>query len=362
MRIGVDARMLGASGIGRYIESLIRYVPKLSPKDDFVLFMRENHKAEGNNITVVRADIPWYSMQEQMKLLASFQKAHLDLLHVPHFNVPLFYRDRFVVTIHDLTHTKVSVDRATTLSPWLYRAKRLAYERVISHAVFDAQKIITVSNAVKDEIIAQYQIPRSKVVVTHEAVEKGFCTERRARPLRDPYFFYVGNAHPHKNLERLLRAFSQVRKKEPTACLVLAGKEHFFWQRLKDEARRDNLTDGVLFAGGIDDQKLEAYYQHAVAYVFPSLSEGFGLPILEALKCGTRVIASNIPALREIGGEVVTYVKPHDSDALARIMCEHLEGKPSSTWSHQVSKHLKQFSWRELAEETLTVYREALAT
>lgn len=361
MRIGIDARMLGQSGIGRYIESLVRYVPKLDRRDEYYLFMRDSIKPLGPNIHIIKADIPWYSMQEQMKLVKIFQDTKLDLLHVPHFNVPLFYRDRFVVTIHDLTHTKVSMQRATTLSPWLYRAKRLAYQRVVEHAVHDSKKIITVSQAVRREIVSTYTVPADKVVVTHEAVEKRFCSITRARPIDEPYFFYVGNAHPHKNLERLLRAYSLVRQQKPHIKLVLAGKEHFFWQRLRDEARREGLVEGVLFVGGVSDEQLESYYQHAVSYVFPSLSEGFGLPILEALKCGTRVIASNIPALREVGGDLITYVDPYSEEKIAEAMVRHCKTVPSKSWRAQVAPHIRTFSWEDLAVKTLEVYREVLS-
>lgn len=354
--------MLGQSGIGRYIESLVRYVPKLDRVDEYYLFMRDSIKPLGPNTHIIKADIPWYSMQEQMKLVKIFQDARIDLLHVPHFNVPLFYRDRFVVTIHDLTHTKVSMQRATTLSPWLYRAKRLAYQRVVEHAVYDSKKIITVSQAVRREIVSTYTVAADKVVVTHEAVEKGFCSVKRARPIDEPYFFYVGNAHPHKNLERLLRAYTLMRQQKPDIKLVLAGKEHFFWQRLRDEARRDGLVEGILFVGGVSDEQLEAYYQHAVSYVFPSLSEGFGLPILEALKCGTRVIASDIPALREVGGDLVTYVDPYSEEKIAEAMVHHCKTAPSKSWRAQVATHIHTFSWKDLAVKTLEVYREVLSS
>ncbi|MDP3724049.1 MAG: glycosyltransferase family 1 protein [bacterium] len=366
MRIGIDARMIGQTGIGRYITNLVLELAKLDSKTEYKIFVRHPRDLplKAKNFTPIVANIPWYSLQEQIKLTRLFQKADIELLHVPHFNVPFFYNGRFIVTIHDLTHTRVNLKRATTLAPWLYQAKRLAYMRVLNHALGNSQHIITVTNAVKNEILSMYKIPSKKILVTPEAVAASFGMKRHPRLLNDPYFFYVGNAHPHKNLERLVEAFLSISEKERKGHkLVLAGREHYFWERLKQEIKARPGFENVVFQGSVSDLELEAWYQHATAFVFPSLAEGFGLPVLEAMKCGTPVVISRIPALNEIGGDLPTFFDPKSVEDIAQGLRKALgmTEKERSVWSKKAIAHAKTFSWSKMATQTLDLYRSLVS-
>ena len=363
MRIGIDARMIGQTGIGRYITNLVLELARLDRETEYKIFVRHPRDlpVKANNFVPIVANIPWYSLQEQIKLTRLFQKADLELLHVPHFNVPFFYKDPFIVTIHDLTHTRMNLKRATTLSPWLYQAKRLAYTRVLTHALSDSLKIITVTNAVKDEILSMYKIPPKKIVVTPEAVAAGFGRKRRARPMKASYFFYVGNAHPHKNLERLIEAFLSIPEKERKETkLVLAGREHYFWERLKRETQGKKEAADIVFQGSITDDELEAWYQNATAFVFPSLAEGFGLPVLEAMACGTPVVASSIPPLHEIAGRLPIFFDPKSVEDMTTSLRKvlSLTKEERIAWSKKAIARAKIFSWNKMATQTLTLYRE----
>lgn len=169
MRIGIDARFYGpkAKGLGRYAEKLLQYLDKIDQKNDYIVFLRkENFKKfqpSSDNFKKVIADFRWYSLAEQIRMPLLTRKYNLDLMHFPHFNVPLFYQGKFIVTIHDLILTRFPTERASTLGPFLYKMKHLLYKLVIRQAIKKAQKIITVSNFSKKDIEDNFPLAKGKV-------------------------------------------------------------------------------------------------------------------------------------------------------------------------------------------------------
>src|SRR3989344_2595269 len=160
MKIGIDARFVGPQGrgLGKYTEKLILNLAKIDAKNQYVIFLREANWSylpitKYKNFTKILADVPWYSAQEQYKLPPIFKSQNLDLLHVPHFNVPVFYRGKFIVTIHDLIHHKFSETSATTKNPIIFKLKRLGYKKVIENAIYKSEKIITPSKYVKGDVV-----------------------------------------------------------------------------------------------------------------------------------------------------------------------------------------------------------------
>ena len=160
MKIGIDARFVGptGTGLGKYTEKLIINLLKIDRQNRYLIFLRKNNWdyfsfSKSANFTKILANVPWYSLTEQLKLPKIFAKENLDLLHVPHFNVPILYRDKFIVTIHDLIHNQYAEYATTTKNPIVFKIKRFAYKKVISHAVAKSQKILTPSYSVKNEIV-----------------------------------------------------------------------------------------------------------------------------------------------------------------------------------------------------------------
>src|SRR3989339_1308260 len=225
MRIGIDARFYGpiGKGLGRYTQKLVENLEKIDSVNEYFIFLRkqnfEDYVPKNKNFQKILADYRWYTWQEQIFFPRLLKKYQLDLLHFPHFNVPLFYRGKSVVTIHDLILIHFPTVRNSTLSPFLYKLKFLAYKMVIKSAIRRSNRVIAVSKFTKKDILENYpEAPNEKVVVTYEACED-YCLLSPEKDqeillkygIMKPYILYVGNAYPHKNLERLVLAFKKAR-------------------------------------------------------------------------------------------------------------------------------------------------------
>jgi glycosyltransferase involved in cell wall biosynthesis len=173
---------------------------------------------------------------------------------------------------------------------------------------------------------------------------------------------YVGNAYPHKNLDRLLVAFKQVIARQQNARLILIGKKDFFYERINKRIKELNLKKNVITLHNVTDEKLPSMYSNALALVFPSLMEGFGLPAVEAMANATLVIASDIPALREICGDTAIYFDPSNTEDLARKLQNVLRTPNASEYREKqklAKERIKMFSWNKMAKQTLEVYKDS---
>lgn len=373
MRIGIDARFYGplTKGIGRYTEKLIQYLQEIDHKNEYIIFLRGNNwplfRVKNENFRKALADFRWYSFAEQINMPRTIKKYKVDLMHFPHFNVPIIYSGKFIVTIHDLILTHFPTERASTWGPILYKLKHTAYKIVIRRAIKKAARIITVSNYSKKEIMKNFSVPSLKIEVTYEATsdfkntppeinEKEFLEKHR---IKFPYLLYVGNAYPHKNLERLLRVFKLLIDKENLDLnLVFVGKIDYFFKRLKKFVNQLQLQKRVFFLGYVTDEELKYLYQKALVYVFPSFIEGFGLPPLEAMTQGLPVVASNSSCLPEILGSAAYYFNPHDSQSLALVIKRiALDKSLRSELRKKGLNQVRRYSWPKLAEQTLGVYK-----
>lgn len=376
MRIGIDARFFGSlgKGLGRYTQKLIENLETAADDgNDYFVFLRKDNYDEyaprNPRFRKVLADYHWYTLSEQIgypKLLSSFD---LDLMHFPHFNVPLLYRRRFVVTIHDLILIHFPTIRNTTLSPLTYWLKFLAYRLVIRSAIRRSAKVITVSEFTKGDILENYPgVSSRKVIVTHEAAdgnaEKGTVSEAgilSRHGIIKPYVLYVGNAYPHKNLERLAEAFGEARQTNPELSLVIVGKEDYFYRRLKEFIGSRGI-DGVIFAGYVTDADLDGIYAEAEAFVFPSLYEGFGLPPLEAMARGVPVLSSDHACMREILGDSALFFDGKDVESMRQAMLRLIEDSESrKKLITSGFSRCERYSWKRMAKETADAYRAAIS-
>jgi len=383
MKIGIDARFYGpvGKGLGRYTQEIVDNIIGLDRENDYVIFLRRENfselKSSSPRVKKVLADVKWYGLAEQIILPFYIWREHLDLMHWPHFNVPIMCPVKFVVTIHDLILIKFPTVRATTLGPLTYKIKNLAYKLVISSAVKRAKKVFAVSEYTKNDVVKQFKISPDKVVVTYEGVAELTSHTPLSKGggggLNQPYLLYVGNAYPHKNLEGLIRVFAQIKapfNKGPSRRrlaeaegkgdlkLVLVGKEDYFYHGLKKYA--ENFS-GVIFPGYVPDADLAELYANALAYVFPSFYEGFGLPPLEAMAHGLAVVSSNKTCLPEILGNAALYFNPEDEadmkNKIERVINdENLRAELRNRGYEQA----KKYSWRDCAEKTLGVYKNCL--
>ncbi len=177
--------------------------------------------------------------------------------------------------------------------------------------------------------------------------------------IKKPYLLYVGNAYPHKNLERLLQAFKIVKNQRHDLSLVLVGKIDYFYQRLQELSQELGLVGKIIFAGQVSDQDLKWLYQNSLAYIFPSLLEGFGLPGLEAMAQGLPVISSDRGPLPEIYGSAAVYFNPEDIEEMALVIVKTVSDRALREKLSQLGQEqAKKYSWQRCAQETLEVYKK----
>lgn len=323
MKIAIDARMIQMSGIGTYIKALMGhgiYDIALGDGNDILKY--------DANVKVINYSDKIYGAGEQMHFPSrELRKSGADLLHVPHYNVPVFYRGKLAVTVHDLTHL--------VLPQFLPNKAAYLYAKfLIGYAVRKAEVVFTVSENSKRDILRFYNIPEDKIAVVYNAVDSRFVHRDRedVSYLFDKYhiprdkkvIMYVGNLKPHKNLPRLLEAYSKMNGREDT-CLVLVGKA-FDSEDLTPQIKALGIEDSVIKTGIIVDNELVDFYNLADLFVFPSLYEGFGIPPLEAMACGTPVVCSNNSSLPEIVGDAAYMFDPYDEkqirDAMEKVLSD----------------------------------------
>ena len=371
-RIGIDARFYGplGKGLGRYTKEVTDGVIGLDRKNNYVVFLSSENFQEFNansrRVKKVLASPRWYSLSEQIIMPYLIWKEKLDLIHFPHFNVPLLCPAKLIVTIHDLILTKHPTERATTLSPFLYKIKNIAYKIVIKSAIRRAKKIIAVSNFTKDDIIKQFKVSQEKIAVTYEGVAKDLSNNNLDNKnnilnnynIKSPYLLYVGNAYPHKNLEGLIKIFSQINKIYPNISLVLVGKDDYFYLRVKKFAQKlINNKQSIIFPGFVPDDDLALIYKQALAYVFPSLYEGFGLPPLEAMTYGCPVVSSNKSSMPEILGPAALYFNPDNPSEMKAIITRIItEDDLRRDLVNKGYNQVKKYSWNKCARETIEIY------
>lgn len=356
---------IGGGGLGRYVEELVGHLPIKYPQNKYVLFLgKDNFAAAPAQSPFEKrlVDIPWYSWEEQVSLPPKLREAKVDLMHFPHWNVPLFYNDPFVVTIHDtiLLEDKNSA-RATLQSPLMHALKTVAFRAVIEHAVHASKAIITVSNSAKAGILKYFRVNPEKIKVIYHGVtipQSGSGVSLEAIGVRSPYFLVVGNAYPHKNIPVVLEAFSRLLNYRPETQLVIAGKYDGFAKLLALKAQSLGIPDPNLrFIHIPTDQELGALYRHCSALLFPSLIEGFGWPPLEATLVGRPVLASNIPVMREILGAGEWLLPTNDPISWCNAMLSRLDSPHSFSGDISlIKKRAMGYNWSDTGLKTSELY------
>ena len=373
MRIGIDARFygprVGGGGLGRYVAELVSHLQQIDKVNDYVLFLRKENFHEcvitNGKFAKRMVDVPWYSLAEQRVIPQEVAQSRVNVMHFPHWNVPLMLRKQFVVTVHDLILIDdPSSARATTRGPLVHAVKYAGFRLAIENAVHRSKHIIAVSNYTRRRILEQFRVSPHKITAIHNGIVKPLAVDPvrlNALGVHSPYVLYVGNAYPHKNLGLLLAAFQMAYVRHPELRLVLAGRRDQFVERLEAEIRNEGIAPGVIsFVNTPSDEDLAALYAGAALFVYPSRLEGFGMPPLEAMTYGTPVAASNAASLPEVLGAAARYFEPDDAGKLAGLILDALERPESyAEAKRQAERRPSEFSWRTTAEQTLNVYLTA---
>lgn len=360
-KIGIDCRLSGLShgGIGRYEVELFSRVLK-DDRYSFVVYLFEESQRESLSVNISQSDerITWrlipirhYSLAEQVRLPQQFYQDNLDVLHVPHFNVPVGYLRPTIITIHDLLWHERMGTQVTTLPAWQYWIKHHAYRIVSRQAISHATKVIVPSRTIKETVSRLVPGSEDKITITYEGVGAQFAPNNRM--IRDPkHLLYVGSLYPHKNVHLVLRGLALL----PRHHLTIVTPRSAFTLAIKKEIARLHLQSRVRFEYQASDQRLLELYQSVGALVQPSFSEGFGLTGIEALACHTPLLASRIPIFQEIYEDLAIYFDPE----AVTSFCEAVQKIKYKTPTKSRQQLLDRYDWDNTADLTLQVYADTL--
>jgi glycosyltransferase involved in cell wall biosynthesis len=365
-RITIDSRMLGFSGIGTYLKNLLENYARMECDFSFRLACprQESVREFGSDrFTWVRADAPIYGLHEQWQISRAARGS--DLLHCPHYNVPCLYHGRLLVTIHDLTHITDRTFRRMLPSLVYARPMLTLASRKAAHIVAD-------SEFAKRQIVDRLRVPPEKVTVIYLGVsshfracdhEEAFQAASSALRLRRPYLLYIGALKPHKNIPTLIRAFALLcGRMKLEQQLLIVGDDPKWKEGLVRLCSQFGIAERVSFVPRVGYELLPKVYAGADLLVMPSFIEGFGLPVLEAMACGTPVVCSRAASLPEVAGDAAEFFEPSGVDDLAEAIERVLNSLERQAALRQKGlERAKQFSWEECARRHCEVYRNLLA-
>ena len=374
MRVAIDyaAAVHQGAGVGRFVRSLVDAMVDLDPETFFILFYgQEGPRKEvavaptGKNVELRplwlsqrTLNVLWYKLGLPVPVDALTGPA--DVFHFPDFVLPPVRRGATVVTVHDLSFMLVPECADERLRGHL--------ERVVPISVREADYVTADSENTRNDLMTLLDVPPERVEVVYSGVDRRFRpiadeaaheAARRKYGLNFPFMLYVGTIEPRKNLRRLLKAYRIFRQQgRAQHKLVLAGGLGWLYQDILHDVEELVAEQEVVYLGRIPDDDLPVLYSLSDAFVFPSLYEGFGLPPLEAMACGTPVICSNTSSLPEVVGDAGILVPPEDVDGLALAMGALLnEPERRAVLGRRALERAQQFTWEAAAERVLSIYR-----
>lgn len=349
MKIAIDMQATAgqATGFGRYVSQITKSLKLVAPPD--ISFLEIN-KVKKNLRTPTR--IIW----DQIGLPLTAAVKHPDLLFVPAFSAPLIWPGKMIVTCHDLIGSLFPENFS--------RSAKLYWHDLLPYSLKRADQIITISESTKKDIIRLTGISEVKIAVIPLATDEIFkpCEDlqlvdkvKKTFQLNKPYCLAVGTIEPRKNLPFLVEAFAHAKSADYD--LVIVGKKGWDMGKLYQTIQQSHLRDRVKILEYVPESDLPILYSAATALLFPSLYEGFGLPILEAMACGTPVIASTASSIPEVGGEAILYADPKDSLAWSDNISQILNDRTKRQNLRALGlKRAQQFSWERTARATLKLF------
>ncbi len=367
--IGIDARKLTDFGIGTYIQNLVRAIGELDRENRYVLFVGASHDGlltdlPDNFRTLVERS-PVYSVRELAALSWRLWRQRLDLYHATHYVLPAVVPCKAVVTIHDIIHLLYPQFLPGPLA-FLYA------QRMIRRGLVRGDQIIAGSQNTKTDLMDYFEVDGRKINVVYYGVAERFSVRLEEAALREKlrpfglepgYTLFVGNPKPHKNLDNVVKAFARALEIGPAdGLLVCVGNRQSRDFKIQVRAERLGIADRVRLLGHVDDDALTALYQGADLFLYPTLYEGFGLPVVEAMASGVAVITSNNSALKEVAEGYAQLVDPLDVEQMGRAIAKCLgDREHREALASLGSKRARDFRWDRTAERTLEVYEKALS-
>jgi glycosyltransferase involved in cell wall biosynthesis len=363
MRIVFDNRESGTT-TGRYMDKLVEYLQKVDTINTYLL-LTKHHRLDRVRITnpnfrLIECNIKEFTFDEQIALNKQISSLKPDLVHFPIVQQPILYRGKTVTTMQDLTTLRFTNPTKNLIK---FKIMQFVYFWVNYIVVRKSTKLIAISKYTRDDCIRALGARKDKFTVIYHSADKLPKSSEVVPDLEKKQFImFVGRHQPHKNLQRLIDAHQKILKSYPDLHLAIIGKPDASTDYLKLQNEEAGVKN-VVFTGFISDAQLRWAYEHTGCYVFPSLSEGFGLPGLEAMAHGAPVASSGTTSLPEVNGDAALYFDPLDTDDIANKIQQVLSDKKLANQLRiKGFEQVKKFSWKRTAEQTLKVYEEALRT
>ena len=365
MKIAFDLRRIGNPGIGRYMKCLAESIIAQAPEHEYLLILppQSEHLIHAPNAQKLCTGLKYYSFREQVELPRILSRAKVDLLHSPHFLLPLIRPCPAIATIHDVIYMACPDDLPSLAGRLYYRTMMHACSRT-------ATRIITDSEHSKNEINRYLHADPARIEVIYPAVDPFFqsgigpadvASVRSKFNIDRDYILCVGIYKSRKNHAELLKAFQLLLKSGIQSQLVIAGPMGEGAPVLRRLTQDSGIAQHVSFTGFVTDADLRALYSSARVYVCPSLYEGFGFTVLEAMACGTPVVCSSATSLPEVAGQAALYFDPYKAEEMAtQLFRAYSDDSVRASLIAGGRTNLLRFSWAETARQTLAVYHHAL--
>lgn len=365
--IGIDVRLINQTGVGTYIRNLLYYLNHTLQETDQIhfhiyLFKKDfgSLNLHRNYFTLHETRVRWHTLDEQFSFLRQLSNAHLDLIHFTYFSYPFLYKKKFIATVHDITPLLFKTGKASTKNPLLYELKFQAFSYILSSQINNATRLITPTKTVKQQIISRFGNSfANKIHPLYEGVDfalsQAGSNMKLKETLPNDFLLYVGNFYPHKNVENLIRAYAAI----PTNTkLLLVGPGDFFAPRMRSIINSLNQKTRIILFEAQTKEDFVYLYTHARALVHPSLSEGFGLPIVEAMYFNLPIIGSDIEVFRELMDDRYIKFDPRNISDISEKINSFLSGRINSHSDYD--KLLSRYSFEKMANETLALYKKVL--
>ena len=367
MHIVIDAR-IRRSGTGRYADRLLEHLQAVDRVNRYTVLLEpgDTWRAVADNFKMVPCKYKQFSFSpiEQIGFARQLYGLKPDLVHFTMTQQPILYFGRIVTTTHDLT--MLYYTRPGRLPAWVHAIRMAGYKFLFWWGHKKSRRIIVPSNFVSRKLAELHPFTKDKIVVTYEAADVIPGKAKRPDGVKKSFIFHVGSPFPHKNIDRLVEAYKELtvdseQRRDKPLQLVLAGKREHYFARLESKIKKMPAAKNIVLPGRVSDEELLWLYKNAEAYVLPSLSEGFGLPGVEAMLHGCPLVASNATCLPEIYDGGAHYFNPESTEDMARAIKEVLSSKIlRDDLISKGKERAAQFSWQKMAQQTLETYQQSL--
>lgn len=369
MRIGIEAQRVfrrNKHGMDYVVLQEIKELQKLDTKNEYFVFVApgvDRCLKDTKNVHIIVIGESFYPVWEQITLPRTAKKYNLDILHCTSNTAPIYCNIPLVLTLHDIIFLEPRDKNNKSLYQnmgWLYRRK------VVPKILDKCRRIITVSNFEKQNIINKLNIPEKRMAMIYNGYNEWFTTFRDVADIyksyidKPGYFFFLGNTDPKKNTERTLIAYSKyLEKSSVKRKLLMADLDKEYLNGIIERNHIENIREQIVMPGYIVNSDLPYIYNRAFAFLYTSLRESFGIPLLEAMACGTPVITSNTSSMPEIAGNDAILINPESSDEIAEKMLQLENNELYYNAQKEIGlKRAELFSWKKTAEQLLSLYEE----